>query len=496
MLIEEIKLKTVTDLIGESYKSFKQGEHIILDCATGSGKTYFVLNVLGNWCKSNNKKILYLCNRTELKRKVNEEAIKFNTLGVIDIFTYQYIQSENNVYKVQDYDYIVFDECHYIFNEGWNLYTDIISEVLISKFMDSSTMIFMSATGEKVFKSLLSNKIVKKYNVFKIEADYSYVDKLVFYDEDTYLLDLIDTLPDEEKLIYICSNKEKGYLLKQELGDKAYFMCSKYDKRYNSDNPIKLMSLNPKCISFDRKVLIATSVLDVGIDIFDKAVTNIVSDLYDITTLIQALGRKRLVDSSDSVVIHIKNRSKKAISGIMNGLLNELRIANLYLYEKEIFATYVEENGRTNLVNKCFYDSIDATGEVVKVFNYMYYLHLKYKVEELYVAKEIGFDMLVKLKLGSTIGNIEYNSETKIVEKKDKVIIYLESIKNTKLFKVDKEKLINVIGLKDGRGRKQKSLKMLNTYLEVNNIEFVILAKKSGSKRYWKVECIDRIGAN
>ena len=75
--------------------------------------------------------------------------------------------------------------------------------------------------------------------------------------------------------------------------------------------------------------------LDVGIDIFDKAVTNIVSDLYDMTTLIQALGRKRLVDSSDSVVIHIKNRSKKAISGIMNGLLNELRIANLYLYEKK-----------------------------------------------------------------------------------------------------------------------------------------------------------------
>lgn len=57
MLIEEIKLKTVTDLIGESYKSFKQGEHIILDCATGSGKTYFVLNVLGNWYKCYTKHV-------------------------------------------------------------------------------------------------------------------------------------------------------------------------------------------------------------------------------------------------------------------------------------------------------------------------------------------------------------------------------------------------------------------------------------------------------
>ncbi|MFR2528097.1 MAG: DEAD/DEAH box helicase family protein [Clostridium paraputrificum] len=104
MLIEERRGKTVTDLIGESYKYFKQGEHIILDCATGSGKTYFVLNVLGNWSKSRNKKILYLCNRTELKKKVIKESERFSTHEVIDVFTYQYIQNENNVYAVRDYD--------------------------------------------------------------------------------------------------------------------------------------------------------------------------------------------------------------------------------------------------------------------------------------------------------------------------------------------------------------------------------------------------------
>ncbi|MFR2528094.1 MAG: hypothetical protein ACLS9F_10600 [Clostridium paraputrificum] len=64
------------------------------------------------------------------------------------------------------------------------------------------------------------------------------------------------------------------------------------------------------------------------------------------------------------------------------------------------------------------------------------------------------------------------------------------------MFKAEKEELINVIGLHDGRGRKQKALKMLNTYLEINNIGFMIIAKKSGSKRYWKVESIDRIGTN
>ena len=70
MIIEEKQINTVTDLIGDSYKYFRQGEHIILDCATGSGKTYFVLNVLGNWCKLNNKRILYLCNINTFKMKI------------------------------------------------------------------------------------------------------------------------------------------------------------------------------------------------------------------------------------------------------------------------------------------------------------------------------------------------------------------------------------------------------------------------------------------
>ncbi|NFN19090.1 hypothetical protein FDB52_12590 [Clostridium botulinum] len=188
----------------------------MLDCATGSGKTYFVLNVLGNWCKSNNKRILYLCNRTELKRKVIEEAKSFNTEEVINIYTYQYIQKENNVYAVTKYDYVVFDECHYIFNEGWNMYTDIISEVLIERFLSSASMIFMSATGEEVFKKLINSRVVKKHNIFKIEAYYSYVDKLIFYDEDTYVLDLIDELSQGEKLNYI-------YTINLKLSDKFQY---------------------------------------------------------------------------------------------------------------------------------------------------------------------------------------------------------------------------------------------------------------------------------
>ena len=60
----------VTDLIKEEYMTWKQGDIISLSAGTGSGKTYFVINVLAKYAKENNKLILYLVPRTKLKKQV------------------------------------------------------------------------------------------------------------------------------------------------------------------------------------------------------------------------------------------------------------------------------------------------------------------------------------------------------------------------------------------------------------------------------------------
>lgn len=56
-----------SELIGDVYKSW-DNTRVILDGGTGTGKTYFTLNVLGKYAQQNNKIILYLCNRSKLKR--------------------------------------------------------------------------------------------------------------------------------------------------------------------------------------------------------------------------------------------------------------------------------------------------------------------------------------------------------------------------------------------------------------------------------------------
>lgn len=478
---------SVANVIGNRYKGWRKGKHIILDCATGSGKTYFIVKILGEWAKSCNKRILYLCNRLELKKQVIKYTRFFCTNDVIDVYTYQFLQSLENEMLEEEYEYIAFDEAHYLINEAWNFYTDIILDEIIYYLSNNTIMIFMSATGYKVFEFLREEELVEEYNVFKVCADYSYVDKLIFFDDYDYILELIDKLQDDEKLIYICSNKKRAFNLKLKLGNKAYFMCSKYDKQYESDSPIEVIE-EGKLITFNRQVLITTSVLDVGIDIYDKNVKHIVTDLYEMATLQQALGRKRLVDENDRCTFYIMNRSKQALTGIFNKINYDIKIANLYLYNKEGFIDYMNNSERRHFKNPCFYDKSDSRGFIYKEFNYMYYLYLKSRYDELYVAKELGFDFMVKLILGKTIKNIEYTKVIEAKKKKTELEVYLGNMIGIRLTNEAKRNLIYEIGLKDNRGRIQKSMELLNVYLEKNDIPYVIKAKKSGSSRFWVVE--------
>lgn len=55
LVTKSSKKKYFSDLIGESYKNWVNTK-IIFDGGTGSGKTYFIINILGVYAKKNKKK--------------------------------------------------------------------------------------------------------------------------------------------------------------------------------------------------------------------------------------------------------------------------------------------------------------------------------------------------------------------------------------------------------------------------------------------------------
>lgn len=67
--------KWISDIIGDQYKEWKN-EYIALDAGTGCGKSYFCINVLGDYAQKFGDRILYLTNRSALRNQIYDEVQK------------------------------------------------------------------------------------------------------------------------------------------------------------------------------------------------------------------------------------------------------------------------------------------------------------------------------------------------------------------------------------------------------------------------------------
>ena len=205
------KPKYVSELIGEDYKSWDK-ETIILDCETGTGKTYFCIRILGTFAQSCNLKILYLCNRTKLKQDIVDEVWFGDLTDTIDVMSYQKLQNELmlNV-ELPHYDYIIADECHYFFSDSeFNDCTDISFHYLMGQ-RKNSVILLVSATAKGWFSRLIENGQVTKNHRYTLGKDYSYVKHVYFYQEND-LISAIDGILEEEqesKILVFCQKLDR-----------------------------------------------------------------------------------------------------------------------------------------------------------------------------------------------------------------------------------------------------------------------------------------------
>lgn len=151
----------------------------------------------------------------------------------------------------------------------------------------------------------LKKLVIKNYLPSRIEGTIIPQKKrninLRFFCTKEFLLREINSSPEDDKWLIFVSNKQDGANLKDKLGSKmCTFIYS--DKKLLSGR--KEIAINK---SFDKKVLIATTVLDNGISIDDDLLKNIVIDTTDRVQLIQMLGRKRLKDG-ECINLYIRDK--------------------------------------------------------------------------------------------------------------------------------------------------------------------------------------------
>ncbi len=362
----------ITELIGEDYKTkWKVGNKILIKAQTGSGKSTFFGNVIAQFCEEQNLHALMLSNR-RLLRLQNQLLFKTN----VDCFNYQTFESIVRKGKKQidalfdKYDIIFIDECHYFFiDSAFNNNTDIVLEYVLREHKDK-ILIFASATPE------LMLQCIKKDNfdyVYEMKNDYSYIRKIIFYKEDKDVDDILRNLPPYEKSIYFAARVEDAAVNSRTFKN-ARFICSQYNRRFKKFSDNATYSQIVEHEKFDCKILMTTSVLDNGINIKDNRLKHILIDLMDETTVIQCVGRKRVISDTDGIILYCRVPKKQQIYGNIYGNRNRQK-SSTRLSEK-CLAKYISRQWEKVL--KIGYEKY-----ICDIFNYNIETALHYQADKI-----------------------------------------------------------------------------------------------------------------
>ncbi|OMD78252.1 DEAD/DEAH box helicase [Paenibacillus odorifer] len=317
-------------MIKEEFKEWNEGDIVLIGTGTGSGKSYFIRNQLSAYADEVEEEILILFNRKKLHEQ-NKEHIRKDNNYRIHTATYQEIEQtiiHNGSYDFSSYKYIVCDECHYFTDDsGFNHNSDISFNAIMSQV--NKVKIFMSATGGSLFAFIKENQSTQKIWNYRHKKSYKHIASLNFYTSNDAVENFIQhRFRDDEKVIWFCKSAEKAAKLHAKYPD-SYFLCSssnknkKYLKLLEEDT---FTTTNGKT-TFDRKYLFTTKVLDNGFDLKDEQIKLIICDEFEINSMIQCLGRKRILSDTDKVHIVLYNYSNRSINGyksLLNDKLNEV----------------------------------------------------------------------------------------------------------------------------------------------------------------------------
>ena len=214
------------------FKDWKAGVYLI-EAGCGQGKNYFVFNTLFPYAHENGKRMLVFSNRVALREQQQAQTQEKD----VKLITYQSLEHDEYLETMQDtknkvrglmqqvgeYDYIILDEAHYLYQDApFNKNTETIIE-LIEKYRSSKIIVLLSATPDLLKKYL---RIDKPY-FFK--ADYSYIKEVQYYTKRDTLDEIISKIPENEKIVVFADSKDRLKELHSEYPNSAYLDASNKD---------------------------------------------------------------------------------------------------------------------------------------------------------------------------------------------------------------------------------------------------------------------------
>lgn len=485
----KLNVQYVTDVIGEEYKKWNKGDIIKIKTQTGSGKSYFIKNTLipyideiNNLKIFNEFKVLILTNRIALSRQTKNDLLKKYNMQIpsnlkdldkikqiknITLMNYQSlnecIMNESN-FNVNYYDYIICDEIQYIFEDSFTGNTELALNELIYKSNKESIKIFMSATMEQLDNMI--NKSNCRIWEYDTNRDYSYLIPHT-YNKQEQLIKHINNDKSKDKWLIFVASIQKGKDLLKELQDKNIDAVMIYKGRRDKKSIEEFNNIITK-EKFSCKVLITTKLLDNGVNIMDDKVKNIVVNSWSRKNLIQSVGRVRFKSLKEAynINLYLDKKTHKQVWGKLNAIDKTLKHFELLIADKNEFNKKFR-NKLNKLPNGIHLDKNNQF-----IFDKVTYANLlKTKIEMTNLEKD--FDSISYINkqlswLGINDKEIIKLEEIQSKQTNDEIEEYIKSLIDKPLGKQQREELIQMINLRDARGRQQKTLKTINAYLQEN----------------------------
>lgn len=329
----------------------------LMSMGTGTGKTYFILHKLIPKALREGKRLLYLCNRTALYSQVCraiDDACSdvvngispmagsyygHNSPPAILVETYQRLESliSNGFDWIREwgyFDYIVADECHYFIQDtSFNPYTVLSFEAIFSQ---RCQIYCLSATMDE-FRALICQRVSYcRTNAMYARDAFLHMEEHIIEDE----FDGVDAVCFREVSEIVskinASKKGEKWLIFVESKALARKLADGIDKDTSivtaADKNSQEFTLITRQEKFDSEVMIATAVIDNGVNIKDLELRNLVLMTSEKTEFLQMLGRKRRV-SGETVIVYIQALGKELLQKRISRLTNLLDFGNQLLFQ-------------------------------------------------------------------------------------------------------------------------------------------------------------------
>ncbi|QHI72675.1 DEAD/DEAH box helicase family protein [Aminipila terrae] len=474
--------KRISDKITTEEIAKWNNKVVTITAPTGAGKSHFIKNNLYDYAKAKGERILMLIHRLNCIEQFTMELEKEGKLDIIDIRTYQSNEyfSLPKDFNFNEYQYIVCDEFHYFLSDScFNQRTEVSLERILN--VENATKIFLSATSKNM-KEYISGVLGIETINYKFEYDYSFINQLTFYYSTDYIEKYMKQIIElGEKAIFFIQSATKGYELYKKYDKYTLYNCGKSDSHYKYVDKEKITNmLQNEC--FDGQIFITTTCLEAGVNIKDTQLKHIVIDVEDVDVMQQCIGRKRIQGELDKVNLYIHAVNNKKLGGKITQL-KDMLIPIQYLLHNG-YIEYIRKYARKEQ-SRLIYDEVLADNKVVKKVNNVMLYKKKCDIE---LYKEMVKQGYCKY-ISKLFGNKKYSVEENIRRSKELKPI-LEELENKKLFKQEKNILINALNVRVA-GRQQKTYAKLNQGLKWLGLPYVIIPKRTKHERYWIIEKID-----